>query len=317
MCRINVEPMKVEDTFLHPEIPPWVENSKHAESIFSDSSSSVMDCSTSDGFGKGETSFAMDLAEQSKLGKLDASFDSPRRIISKRRKRVQFELGPPLSTSYCNVECQTEESLLSNISFFPSFPLTPKSGPKSAENLGSSSTPVHILRTRNEELQLKLEKQQEWLMDWQREIKELREFQKHEIQLLQESFSAKVHVESVDHAMLEEQRKEIMSLKHSLRDLEALLLDANRTVSQRSQEVLLLQEQIDNVNAENLRSSSFESELLKLRDEHKQLKKATENKDSRLKQLENERHDFDVMMELALKKKELKESDLRKSLDVS
>nr|XP_053639090.1 myosin heavy chain, non-muscle-like [Cherax quadricarinatus] len=46
-------------------------------------------------------------------------------------------------------------------------------------------------------------------------------------------------------------------------------------VSQRSQEVLLLQEQIDNVNAENLRSSSFESELLKLRDEHKQLKKAT------------------------------------------
>ena len=40
-------------------------------------------------------------------------------------------------------------------------------------------------------------------------------------------------------------------------------------------------------------------------------------KEERLNQLENERKDFDMMLELALEKQRIKEKDLRKSLDVS
>lgn len=65
-----------------------------------------------------------------------------------------------------------------------------------------------------------------------------------------------------------------MSLKHSLRDAESLLLDANRERSQNSQEMLTLQEEMRKIKEENLRCSSFEEELLKLREEEKRLKKA-------------------------------------------
>lgn len=73
---------------------------------------------------------------------------------------------------------------------------------------------------------------------------------------------------------LEDQRKDILSLKHSLRDAESLLLDANRALSQKSQDVLMLQEQLEKVYEENFHCSSFEAEVIKLREEHKGLKKA-------------------------------------------
>lgn len=42
-----------------------------------------------------------------------------------------------------------------------------------------------------------------------------------------------------------------------------------------------------------------------------------EARECRLKELEYERQDFDMMMELALKKQKQREEDLRRSLDVS
>lgn len=65
------------------------------------------------GFGKDDLSFNMDLAEQSKLGKLESSFNTPEILGPKRKRRVQFDCT--LQPSSIDAECQTEESLLPKI----------------------------------------------------------------------------------------------------------------------------------------------------------------------------------------------------------
>ncbi|XP_045615052.1 centromere-associated protein E isoform X2 [Procambarus clarkii] len=316
---VHEEPINVDYKFLAPVIPPWVEQSKLSDSPCSESSLSMMECSVvSDGFGKGETTINMELAEQSKLGVLDNSFSPPCSMVVKRRRRVQFEISPQQHEGFCDAECQTEESLHPLTGYLrlshPSTPMGKSESISHAQKMVPPGTPEHIRKAIIEELQQKVITQQEWISEYEVEINELQEFQRREIELLQESFSAKFPGGSVDKTM-ELQRKEIMSLKHSLRDAESLLLDANRERSQNSQEMLTLQEEMRKIKEENLRCSSFEEELLKLREEEKRLKKAIASKDDRLKQLENERQDFDMMMELALQKQKRKENDLRKSLD--
>lgn len=70
------------------------------------------------------------------------------------------------------------------------YPSTPKRG--AGIPPGSPGTPAHVLRARNTELKQKLEEQNEWLQEWQAELSELRDFQKVELQLLEESFQLKV-----------------------------------------------------------------------------------------------------------------------------
>ncbi|XP_071538480.1 LOW QUALITY PROTEIN: uncharacterized protein [Panulirus ornatus] len=317
----RLEPIKLDHEFLRPEIPRLNELCELPEVPSTDVTSSVMESSiSSEGFGRDETSLCMDLAEQSKLGKFDISFTSPRPINVKRRRRVQFELTSPLPTGTCDAECQTEESLHPKINFLSSsFPSTPRKGglesPTMSQTCRTPGTPAYVLRERNEELRQKLEDQQVWFTEWQKETDDLREYQKIEIDLLKESFEAKVADGSVDNAKLEEQRKDVLSLKQSLIDAELLLLDANRALSQKSQDMFILHEQLEKVNEENVRCSSFEAEVLKLREEQKELKKSLEEEESKVTQLQNDRQDFDMLMEIALQKQKQIEKDLRRSLD--
>ncbi|KAG7174946.1 centromere-associated protein E-like [Homarus americanus] len=266
-----MQPIPLTHQFLLPSLPPWSDLPKISEGSSSDTTDSTMDCSViSDGFGRNESSFSMDLelAEQSKLGKLDLSPYSPPPL--KHRKMVQFELTPELSP---DDECQAEESYLTSK---PSTPRRETESPVPSHHLvipGTPGTPAHILRERNRKMQEKLKEQEDWLKECQEEFTDLQEYQKHEIILMEESFASKIADGSVDNTTLQEQRKEIMFLKHSLRDSEALLLDANRALSQRSQEIQLLQKQREKLTQENLRCFRFEDELTKLCEEHKQMKK--------------------------------------------
>ncbi|KAK7081493.1 hypothetical protein SK128_027077, partial [Halocaridina rubra] len=61
-------------------------------------------------FGE-EDSFGLDLAEQSKLCKLDASFENRSPLFSKKWKHVHFQL----SSDCVDIACQTDSTPLPNI----------------------------------------------------------------------------------------------------------------------------------------------------------------------------------------------------------
>lgn len=73
---------------------------------------------------------------------------------------------------------------------------------------------------------------------------------------------------------LDAQAKEISSLKHSLKDSETLLLDANRALCQKTQDLASLQEQYQELMEENEIRCGYETELFKLREENILLKKS-------------------------------------------
>ncbi|XP_063586258.1 centromere-associated protein E-like [Penaeus indicus] len=315
MAPLRIEPLNLDHEFVRPELPPWKDLGTLAEESSNSSQSPPLNCSSaSDGFGKDDLSFNMDLAEQSKLGKLENSFNTPEILGSKRKRRVQFDFTLP--PSFIDAECQTEETLLPKINLLRSpYPSTPKKG--AGIPPGSPGTPAHVLRARNTELKQKLEEQNEWLQEWQAELSELRDFQKVELQLLEESFQLKVADGPIDNTKLDAQAKEISSLKHSLKDSETLLLDANRALCQKTQDLASLQEQYQELMEENERRCGYETELFKLQEENILLKKSLEENERSIKQFKNEKQDFDMVMELALEKQKGKESDLRKSLEAA
>ncbi|XP_037784335.1 centromere-associated protein E-like [Penaeus monodon] len=272
MAPLRIEPLNLDHEFVRPELPPWKELGILAEESSNSSQSPPLNCSSaSDGFGKDDLSFNMDLAEQSKLGKLESSFNTPEILGPKRKRRVQFDCT--LQPSSIDAECQTEESLLPKINLLRSpYPSTPKRG--AGIPPGSPGTPAHVLRARNTELKQKLEEQNEWLQEWQAELSELRDFQKVELQLLEESFQLKVADGPIDNTKLDAQAKEISSLKHSLKDSETLLLDANRALCQKTQDLASLQEQYQELMEENEIRCGYETELFKLREENILLKKS-------------------------------------------
>ncbi|XP_069980737.1 centromere-associated protein E [Penaeus vannamei] len=312
---LRIEPLHLDHEFVRPELPPWKDMGTLAEESSNSSQSPPLNSSSaSDGFGRDDLSFNMDMAEQSKLGKLESSFNTPEILGTKRKRRVQFNFNLP--PSFIDAECQTEESLLPKINLLRSpYPSTPKRG--AGIPPGSPGTPAHVLRARNTELKQKLEEQNEWLEEWQAELSELKDFQKVELELLEESFQLKVADGPIDNTKLDAQAKEISSLKHSLKDSETLLLDANRALCQRTQDLASLQEQYQELVEENERRCGYETELFTLREENKLLKKSMEEKERSLNQFKNEKQDFDMMMELALEKQKGKESDLRRSLEAA
>ncbi len=62
-------------------------------------------------------------------------------------------------------------------------------------------------------------------------------------------------------------------MHQSLHDSKVLLLDANKALSQRCQDLEVVKEELLIVREENERSASFEEELINLRQEHNDLKK--------------------------------------------
>ncbi|XP_066983070.1 centromere-associated protein E-like [Macrobrachium rosenbergii] len=303
MAPVSIEPVRFDSNFLEPRLPSLAGLRKISEessgrSDSNDSNTSVI----SDGFGAREVSFINDFAEQSKLEKLESSFDSLDSSNLKPWRRVHFKL--PNHEDTADAECQTDESLIPYLKL-PLRPQTPT----------TPGTPASVLRLRNRELMEDLSKKDDWLKDWGKEMRTLSEFHRNELASMEESFQRKLAEGPVDYEKLEEKEREIEYLQHSLSDSEALLLDANRSLSKKNQELAELQEQVQTLLPKSLRLTEVEREFSALRSKYDEISRTLDNKEERLSQLENERNDFDMMMELALEKQRVKERDLRRSLD--
>ncbi|XP_068212238.1 centromere-associated protein E-like [Palaemon carinicauda] len=300
MAPVNIEPVRFDSNFLEPRVPlPLLAGFRKISEESGQSEESDPNISAlSDGFGR-EVSFTNDLAEQSKLEKLENSMDSLDSSSHKPWKRVHFKI--PHQGDTVDTGCQTEDSLVPQFKV-PLQPHTP-------------GTPTHILRLRNKKLMEEVSKKEEWLNDWEKEMKTLAEYHSTELAMLDESFQRKMAEGPLDYEKLEEKEREIKNLQHSLSDSEALLLDANRSLSEKKHELSIIQGQLQDLLPKSSRLTEVEKELTDLRNKYEETLKILDKKEERLSQLENDRKDFDMMMELALEKQRVKEKDLRKSLD--
>ncbi|KAK7081492.1 hypothetical protein SK128_027076, partial [Halocaridina rubra] len=180
---------------------------------------------------------------------------------------------------------------------------------------GIPGTPVHVLRSRNLDLTQKIIEKDDLLKKSDKEFLELREFQRNEINFLEESFKEKMADGPVDLSKVAEKQREIDHLKLSLSDFEALLLDANHHLSEKCQEISSLQEQVTELVEKSSKFDRIEREFSTLQSKHVALQKIMNEKEEKTNRLENERKDFDMTMELALEKQRVKERDLRRSLE--
>ncbi|KAK4309435.1 hypothetical protein Pmani_018932 [Petrolisthes manimaculis] len=311
--RTSLAPMpfasnKMDLCFRRPELPPWTEhrNVSFGSSLSTDSPDKLSDCSiTSDDFGTQDVSLVLNAAEQSKLACLETVFESPEpsNITTKRRRRkVKFDITPSPPTDTKEAACFTTTS-----------PATPKrEGMFSlAGTQTTPGTPAHVLRSRNLKLTEKLMVQDEWLSNWQEEMRDLQEFQKKEIRVLEESYENKIG----NYKLLDPDVEQKQSLCQSLHDAQTLLMDANRALTERSQSNERLNHELEKVKEENERRGTCEQELITLRHQYNEIKKKYEDRESKLNQLENERNDFDMRMELKIAKQKQKEEDIRRSLE--
>ncbi|KAK3892880.1 hypothetical protein Pcinc_003281 [Petrolisthes cinctipes] len=310
---------KMDLCFRRPELPPWTEhkNVSFGSSLSSDSPDKLNDCSiTSDDFGTQDVSLVLDAAEQSKLGCLETVFESPEPSninTKRRRRRVMFNITPSPSADTKEAACQTYDSSVPSIGFTTTSPATPKrEGMFSlAGTPRTPSTPAHVLRSRNQKLTEKLIEQDEWLSNWQKEMRDLQEFQIKEIKVLEESYENKIG----NYKQLDPDVEQNQSLCKSLHDAQMLLMDANRALTERSQSNERLNQELEKVKEENEHRGTCEQELITLRHQYNEIKKKYEDRESKLSQLENERNDFDMRMELTIAKQKQKEEDIRTSLE--
>ncbi|CAL4123100.1 unnamed protein product, partial [Meganyctiphanes norvegica] len=304
-------PLKLEPFFLKPELPPW--NSLMKDLPASLDGSGLNASSVSMGFGQDDPDNLFDMAEESILARHeeDDTFNPYPEVapITKRTRRVKFDMGTPPKT-FSSVECQTEETLLkSNLSLCTT-PSRSFGTPFSA-----AGTPRVVLRERYHKLQDELEEKDEWLSEWKNEHEDMSEFHKLELQMREESFMGKLEMGPIDEEKVEELNKEIRFLKQSMKDSEGLLLDSNKALSERNQDVVMLQNQLDDLRKDHIAADSLKEELDSLKIENNSFIKDMEQQKQQLTKLQNERQDFDMMMELALEKQKLVEKDLRRSLD--
>merc|ERR1712128_391091 len=102
----------------------------------------------------------------------------------------------------------------------------------------------------------------------------------------------------VDEEKVAELNKEISNLKQSLKDSEGLLLDSNKSMSQRNQDVVNLQSQIEYLTKDHIAADALKQELdvLKkdkdiLKNENASFKKELEEQKQQVTQFQNERQD--------------------------
>ncbi|XP_076050330.1 uncharacterized protein LOC143030935 [Oratosquilla oratoria] len=296
---MEIERLHLEHDFLKPAVPPL-----KRELPFIKEDLNISDVSQS----------GDDISEEAEgaLG-VNMKFGTPDGVAKRRRKKkVHFESIPSSPVkSFCSVECQTNESLLPK--FRNSISVQSPSGSNSMPQGSSPGTPVHVLRTRNADLQMKLERKTECLDNMEEELKEMRAFHATELDLKEESFRAKI-CEGADLDYIQELKEKIKSLEHSQRDTEGLLMDANKALSFSSQELVLCREECEHLKSALHKHSSASVELEDLKTKFDELSSTLLKKSEQLDQMEKERQDFDTMMELTLQKKSVIEKDLRRSL---
>ncbi|XP_050697310.1 centromere-associated protein E-like [Eriocheir sinensis] len=326
---LGLLPTIIQDhQFIKPMLPPWAEESPSANASLNTSAINMETTLSMEEFGTDDISFILNQAEKTKVKEGDSLQISPAFLNVRQRKRVKFDIASPTSLTK-EASCQTSESLAPQMRLPPSvLPDTPQGTPTATPTRpsGTPGTPASVLRARNLDMKEKLREKEEWLNNWRQELESQKEFQRQEIRALEESFEGRLANAAATAAATgsgggdgDEKEtthaEENESLKRSLRDYEQLLMDANRELSHNVQNSAELQMRVEALSEENIQLSALQEEIVRQREENNTLRKDAEARECRLKELEYERQDFDMMMELALKKQKQREEDLRRILD--